>query len=259
MYAPIIPLAGYPGWTFLQKTAARQKAVLNKSPELVRDIDHFRAKIGKVRTADELVGDRRLLSVALTAFGLEGDINNKAFIRKILAEGTQKDTAFANRLADKRYLEFSRAFALDTGEPNTGNTSFVEQIVAAYQARSWETAVGGVNNDLRLGLNAQRELATIAASGSTSDTKWLSVLASPPLRNVIQGAFGLPSSFASVDLDTQMSVLRKRSQQIFGSSEIEQFKDPANMERLVKLFLVRSQASLAPTSSAAMALGLLRG
>lgn len=259
MFAAIIPMSGYTGWAFLQKTATRQQALLNKSPELARDIDYFKAKIGKVRTADDLVNDRRLLSVALTAHGLESDINNKAFIRKILADGTQAETALANRLADKRYRAFSKAFGFGDGAlPNTQAPSFVEKTITAYQNRMWEAAVGQTDNNMRLALNARRELATLAESGSTDDTKWLTVLGSPPLRSVFQGAFGLPSSFASVDLDTQMATMRKRSAQNFGGSELGQFKDPAQVEKLVRLFLVRAEASTAQASPAAMALGLFR-
>lgn len=258
MFAPIIPVGGYSGWAFLQKTASRQQAILNKSPEIARDIDYFRARIGQVRTAEDLVNDRRLRSMALAAFGLEGDIDNKAFIRRILADGTQKESALANRLADKRYLEFSRTFNLDSVTPNTANPAFADRIVAAYQTRQWEAAVGRSDNDMRLALNAQRELAVISAADSTNDTKWLKVLGSPPLRSVFQGAFGLPSSFASVDLDTQMATLRKRCRQATGDSELSQFQDAARIEKLVKLFLVRSQVSASQTSSAAMALGVLQ-
>lgn len=259
MFSAIIPTGGYTGWTFLQKTGSRQQALLNKSPEITRDIDYFKARIGKVRTADDLVNDRRLLSVALTAYGLEVDINNKAFLRKVLADGTEKDSALANRLADKRYLEFSKAFGFGDGAtPNTQVPSFVDKIVSAFQAHKWETAVGQTDNNMRLALNAQRELARIAESRSTDDTKWLTVLGSPPLRSVFQGALGLPPSFASVDLDTQMTTMRKRSRQVFGGAELDQFKDPVQTEKLVRLFLVRSSASATQTSSAAMALGIFQ-
>lgn len=259
MFAPTIPTGGYTGWTFLQKTTARQQALLNKSPEIARDIEYFKENIGKVRTAEDLVNDRRLLSVALTAFGLEADVNSKAFIRKVLADGTQKGTALANRLADKRYFEFSQAFGFADGSgPNMRVPSFINRTIAAYQTRKWEASVGQADNNMRLSLNAQRELAGIAASSSSDNTKWLRVLGSPPLRSVFQGAFGLPSSFASVDLDTQMTTMRKRSQQIFGGSDLGQFKDPAQVEKLIRLFLVRSDASASQTSSAAMALGLFQ-
>lgn len=46
-------------------------------PKIRNDEAYFRAKIGSVKTAEQLVSDRRLLKVALGAFGLEADINNR--------------------------------------------------------------------------------------------------------------------------------------------------------------------------------------
>ena len=43
-----------------------------------------------MKSAADLVADRRLLKVALGAFGLEGEIDKKAFIRKVLEEGTDR-------------------------------------------------------------------------------------------------------------------------------------------------------------------------
>ncbi len=47
---------------------------------------YFEANIGKVETAADLVGDRRLLKVALGAFGMDGEIDKRAFLRKVLEE-----------------------------------------------------------------------------------------------------------------------------------------------------------------------------
>ena len=40
--------------------------------------------------------------MALGAFGLQDDINNRYFIRKILEEGTTNEDALANRFSDTR-------------------------------------------------------------------------------------------------------------------------------------------------------------
>ena len=74
-FQPVIPLAGYAGWTFLKRTMEKQQAALQATPANQRDEAYFRANVGKVNSAKELVADRRLLKVALTAFGLEADID----------------------------------------------------------------------------------------------------------------------------------------------------------------------------------------
>ena len=77
---------------------------------MMRDTDYFAAKIGEIDSAEQLVSDRRLLSVALGAFGLHADIDNKYFIRKVLEDGVLKEDALANRLTDERYKSLTKAF-----------------------------------------------------------------------------------------------------------------------------------------------------
>ncbi len=64
-----------------------QRNAFRSDPTMTRATETFREKIGTIKTAEALVADRQLLDVALTAFGLEDDINAKAFIEKVLAEG----------------------------------------------------------------------------------------------------------------------------------------------------------------------------
>ena len=87
-FSPVVPSGGYAGWTFLKRTQDRQQAALQADPVFKRDEAYFRAKIGSVTSAEQLVSDRRLLKVALGAFGLDADINNKFFLRKVLEDGT---------------------------------------------------------------------------------------------------------------------------------------------------------------------------
>lgn len=242
-FAAVVPLGGLTGWKFLTRTEVAQRAALVRDPAIRRDVDYFRQKIGGVRTADDLVSDRRLLSVALGAFGLDADINNRAFIGKVLNDGTLTAGALANKLADKRYRELSKAFGFgDFAVPRTRLSDFADKIVAAYQARQFETAVGTRDGDLRLALNARRELAALAARPVSENARWFAVLGSAPLRQVFQSALGLPQSFATIDLDQQLSVLKERSGRILGDDAIAQFTEPDRIEGLIRRFLLRSAA-----------------
>lgn len=257
-FTPVVPTGGYGGWSFLNRTMEAQKKAFAADPALQRDEAYFRDRIGSIATADALVADRRLLAVALAAFGLEGDINNKAFLKKILTDGTFDPAALGNRLADKRYLEFSRAFGFgDFAVPNTKRSDFPDTILSAYEARKFETAVGAANGDMRLALNARRELAAIASKTLSQDGKWFTALGSPPLRSVLQTAFGLPQSFAGVDIDKQLTILKDRAEKLLGSPDVSQFSDPDKAEKLIRLFLVRSQAQSSPIAGNATALSLL--
>ncbi|MGC9418334.1 MAG: DUF1217 domain-containing protein [Rhodovulum sp.] len=261
-FQPVVPVGGYVGWRFLERTMERQQEVFNQSTVMQRDLDYFAEKIGDVRTAEDLVGDYRLLKVALGAFGLQDDIGNKFFIRKVLSEGTTANDALANKLADKTYFNLAEAFGFgDIGLPNTMESGFAEKIAEAYRTRSFEVAVGEQNSDMRLALNVERELSTLSEKDTGEEAKWFSVMGSEPLRQVFDIAFGLPESFASLDLDRQLAVYREKADDIFGSSDVAQFADPEKRDELVKLFLIRSEvrSGLAGYSPAQTALTLLGG
>lgn len=240
-FAPIIPFGGYSGWAFLKRTQATQRAALDTTAAAKRDEDYFRKNIGKVNSAEALVADRRLLQVALGAFGLEGDINNKFFIKKVLDDGTLTDGALSNRLANKQYEKLSAAFGFgDFSTPRNKLSDFADKTLALYKERQFETAVGSQNGDYRIALNAERELPALARKSSSEDTLWYTVLGNIPLRRVFEGALGLPKSFGSIDLDQQLTTMKSRLEARTGSDSLRQFSDPAKVESIIRRFLVQT-------------------
>ncbi len=260
-YTPVLPLGGYSGWQFLNRTLEDQTAALAGTPAQARDMAYFRETIGKVETAEALVKDYRLLRVALTAFGLQDDLPNKFFMQRILEDGVVDDDALANRLADKRYLEFSKAFGFGTDLPPLSRLpGFADKVLAKFEDRSFEQAVGEVDGDMRLVMNATRELPEMAAEEGSEATLWFRVMGNAPLRSVLETALGLPSSVGGLDLDRQLEIFQDRADAVFGSDSVRQFADPDNLDTLVRVFLARSQLSqFTATSSASIALILLQG
>ncbi len=260
-FQPVLPLSGYGGWGFLKRTMVRQQAVQQALPAQQRDEAYFRDKIGKADTAEKLVNDKRLLRIALTAFGLENDVGNKAFIQKILEGGTLKVGSLANKLADKQYQKFAAAFGYgDYSVPRTKISTFPDEILTQFRTRSFETAVGAQNNTYRLAMNAERELPALAAKSGSDVAKWYTVLGSAPLREVMQTALGLPKSFSAIDIDQQVSVLTAKTEAAFGSPKISQFADPTKLAALMRRFLLQSQmqGEAAATTPGATTLALLR-
>jgi len=260
-FIPVAPFGGYSGWSFLKRTLTAQQTAFNASAEVKRDTAYFQQKIDSVKSADDLVSDRRLLKVALGAFGLDADINNKVFIRKVLADGTLDTGDLGNRLANKQYAALSSAFGFgDFAVPSTQISDFSKKIVAAYQDRQFEAALGTQNNDLRLALNTRRELTQLASKSSSDTTKWYTVMGNAPLRQVFEKALGLPASFGALDLDQQLATLRSKTETTFGDNSVGQFADPLRVEGLIRRFLARSEAlaSFSSSSGGAAALQLLQ-
>jgi hypothetical protein len=258
-FQPTIPFAGIAGWRFLERTAARQQAAFERGPELQRDIAYFTEKIGSITSAEALVADRRILKVALGAFGLEGEVDKRAFLRRVLEEGTSDPKALAARLTDPAFRKLSDTFGFGSASgPRTGEAGFAAGIAAAYKARAFEAAVGDADNDMRLAMNFRREVAVLAAGDGGS---WYSVLGSKPLRAVFEKAFGLPAAFGRIDVDKQRDVLQDRVAVLLGSDSLTVFQDGAAVEKVITRFLARAQidAGAQFSGSAAAALALLRG
>lgn len=260
-FQAVIPTGGIVGWRFLQRTQEAQMDAFAKAPQAQRDRDYFLENIGKVKTAADLVADRRLLGVALGAFGLQDDLPNKFFIQKILQDGTRDGAALANRLADRRYARLAEAFRFGPGEvPQTGNPGAMERIADRHQRQAFEISVGESDENLRIALYAQRELTEIAASKMSDEGKWFTIMGLPPLRSMFETALGLPKAFGQVDIDQQLSVFREKTSALTGQSGVDQFTDPEALERLTNLYLARSQINAASSglSSGSVALSLLQ-
>lgn len=259
-FQPALPMGGLAGWAFLSRTYETQLATFAASPALARDSDHFRQTIGTVRTAGELVGDRRLLSVALGAFGLQDDLPNRALIRRVLEDGTASGDALANRLSDDRYKQLSDAFGFGPGQGlKTLRPGFAEQIIARFERQSFEVAVGQTDASMRIALAGQRELMRIAGETTNTDAQWFTILALPPLRKKMEVALGLPASIGQIDIDTQRDIFQDRARRQFGTDDLAELIRPETLRRITEAYLVRQQiaSGQASLSGSAAALSLL--
>lgn len=261
-------LGGIAGWKVLQRMEERQKEVLARDPVIQRQTGHFRDRLEITGTAEELVGDYRMLSVALGAFGLHDDIGNKAFIKKVLESDLDDRKSLANRLTDKRYLRLAEAFGFhdrnaqtehseDAKKP-TSKADLADRISSAFLDREFERRVGLGDESLRLALNAQREIESFSTRDSSDKTLWYEVLGSPPLRKVFETAFGYGTQFGKLPVDRQLKEMMKGAERLIGSSSFKTMAEPENTGNLIRNFLVRSEiATITSQNRFSAALALL--
>lgn len=260
-FTPAIPFGGLPGWAFLKRTYETQTQAFAAQTTVRRDEAYFRSNIGKVNSAEDLVSDPRLLRVALTAYGLQADMPNKFFVKKILTDGTLNTSALANRLANKQYQKLSAAFGFgDYATPRNKLSDFPDKLLDQYRKSAFGESVGQINNNFRLALNAETQLSELAQTRGSDRTKWFTVLGSPPLRRVFEGAFGFPTSFGAIDLDLQVKGMTEAARRLFGEGAVDQFADPDRVAVLIRRFLVRAEAQEASPfqQSSVTALTILR-
>lgn len=258
--SPIVPMSGLLGWRYLQKTYNQQLERHEGSPLISREIRYFRENISSVSSAQDLVADRTLLKVALGAFGLQQDLNSRAFVRTILESRQDDPKALANRIADDRYKDFTKAFGFSSASgPRTSNKVFTENIVQKYASQSFEIAIGDHSPDMRLALAAQREISALSTEDVSENTKWFKLLGRPPLRRFLETSLGLPSDFGKIDLDQQLATVKSKSLQHFGVKNFENFLDTNVMEKTIRRFHLLSQINAnEQMTSASIALQLLQ-
>lgn len=190
MYIPVIPVSGVGGLRFLEETEDQQIEALKNDAEVKRDVEYFKNNIASATSSDALLADRRLLEVALTAYGLESEIDKTAFIKRVLDEGTESDTAMANRLNDQRWTQFAEDFGY--GNVNSGGRVSAFQAAVELRFRP-DGAADPFENAL-----SDADIATFRANiGGIASVDDL--LADPTTLDVALSAYGLERGFYNDD------------------------------------------------------------
>lgn len=126
-----IVISTYASYKLVTRDIAVSLDRVASQPMIQRETDYFRENIGKVKSIDEFVNDYRLFNYAMKAHGLSDMAYAKAFMKKALEEGLSDPNSFANKLSDKRYVDFVRSFNFEAH---------------GAQATSYNPAVEGTQN-----------------------------------------------------------------------------------------------------------------
>ncbi|MCH2165454.1 MAG: DUF1217 domain-containing protein [Marinovum sp.] len=113
-FTPVILGGGLAGYNYIQRTQDTQLATLSNTSKNKRETAEVLENLPQVQTAQEIMDDPLLLRVALGAFGLDEDINNRAFIQDVLESDLSDSTSLANRLTDRRYLALAQTFGFNS-------------------------------------------------------------------------------------------------------------------------------------------------
>ncbi len=143
-------------------------------------MDRFREAASKHQDVESLLKDRRTLQVVLEAFQLEGEIDKRGILRKILTEDPAADGSLANRLSDRRWRELASAFA--TRQPIALTTTQIAAMTTTQVASLTAKQVAGLTTEQVRALSS-----TQVASLSTTQLRALgsaaiSVLDLPDVR-----------------------------------------------------------------------------
>jgi len=260
MYQPVIPLTGNGGWKFLQSTYDRQLQSLSNSPQVKADRSYLVEKFSEPVTKEAFLNDKRLMRVALTAFDLGGEEWKRGFIDKVLKEVSDPESTFLARLNNPKYTAFANAF-----KPVNGTIMItpeaLDQIAAEFNKSTFETAVGNVDDSMRLALNYQSDIKGLMGNGSSETAILYRLLGNVPVRTVLETSLNLPTDIRKLPIEKQAEILKTGIQKQLGISDVKDLADPDQVDRLIKRFhaLESVRNGAANFSPAANALTLLNG
>lgn len=258
MFQPVIPLSGFAGWNFLQSTYDTQLDTYSKSPQIERDVEYFKEKLGSPIAVEDFLSDPRLRRISMTSFGLNGEEWKTGYIRTVLEEVQDPDSSFLARLNNPQYTSFAEAL-----QPTDGQISLsaadLDLITSRYAAESFELAVGEQDDSMRLSLNYQDGIDELVTEGSTDQAVLYKLLGSLPVREVLETALGIPTDINNLDIDRQAEYFSERLNSQFGISSVQDLKTPENVEKVIQRYQVLQglNTNAAATSSASTALVLL--
>lgn len=222
-------------YTRLTTNMSKSLTQVATEPDVSRDTDYFLSHIGNVKTIDDFLGDYRLYSYAMKAYGLSDMTYAKAFMRKVLTEGVSDQDSFANKLSDTRYRQFATAFNFAAlGDQATSTTAATTDTATQYVTQTMEENAGDQNEGLRLALYFTRK-----ASGVTTAYQ---ILADKALTQVVQTAMGWSSTISSSDIDAQAKM-------ITDAIDLTDFQDPAKVTKFVQRFAAMWDATQAQSDS----------
>ena len=180
----------------------RYQSATEADPTVKNNTAYYLANIGKVKSISDFVNNYRLLSYALTAFGLQNETNAKGLITKVLEGGVSSSTSLANTLTDPSFTAFATAFdfAGQGAAAVTSSAAATTGTTTQYVEQTLEDTQGQQNKGVQLALYFARVAPTV--------TNTYGLLADSSLLNVVQTAYGITPS-SSINIDTEAANLGK--------------------------------------------------
>ncbi len=224
------------GYLAVTQNLTRYQAMTAAEPAVKTATAYYEANIGKATSIQDFVGNYRLLSYALDAYGLGDQINAKALITKVLEGGVSNPKSLANTLSDSRWKAFAAAFDfVGRGASSVSSTSAVKTTTADYVEQQLESDQGAQDVGVQLALYFQRVAPTISNE--------YGILADPNLLEVAQTIFGLSPATSATNIDAQAKALS----QLMPISDLQ---DPKKLQQLTERFTATYDLTYGPGSGA---------
>lgn len=258
VYQPVIPLTGYVGWKFLESTLDTQLEGFTDSASVRNDREYFQEKMSSPIAMEDFLSDKRLLRISLTAFDLGGEEWKVGYIRHVMEERADPDSTFLTRLNNQAYTNFANTFQVVDGKISLSSDT-ITTVADDFEQASFRSAVGDVDNNMKLSLNFQAKLGDLVREESSDSANLFRLLGDVPVRTVLETALNLPTSMQKLDIEQQADILKERMLSVFSISKVTDLTREDVMDKVIQRFhtmdtIANSQSTL---SSGSVALTLL--
>jgi hypothetical protein len=233
--------------TFLAVTQnlARYQAMTAEQPDVTTATAYYKANIGSVTSAADLVKNYRLLSYALDAYGLGNQIDSTALVQKVLEGGVTNPKSLANTLPNPAWKAFAAAFDFtDSGSASPSATASVTTTTGDYVEEQLESNEGQQDPGVQLALYFQRVAPTVTSS--------YGILGNENMLEVVQTIFGLGSTTTTSQIDAEATTVSK----LVPLSELQ---DPKKVTQLAERFGAAYDAKYGLSSGSSSSLTVVDG
>ena len=206
----------------INNNLSRYQSMIADEPAVKTASEYYTANIGKVQSISDLVGNYRLLSYALDAYGLGDQVNNTALVTKVLEGGVSSSKSLANTLSNPNWAKFAAAFNfVGSGASSISTTSAVSTTETDYVEQKLESNEGQQDPGVQLALYFQRVAPSI--------TTGLQIMGDENLLDVVQTIFNLPAETGSTNVQAEASEISRLM-------PLSQLQNPKELTQLTERF-----------------------
>lgn len=203
-----------------ERDAARETAEEESS--------YYSENILGIRSAEELLADRRMVDVILVSNGFDPEEVTDEFLKEIFSSDLTDEKSFVNQQADGAWAEMLASFNFDIeGNLTRDTVGTIQQRGAAletinqYVRQTLEENEGASNEAVRLALYFERKISGI--------TDAYEIIADDALAEVFRITFGYTEDFSNMDVDVQARIIEE-------NLDLSEMQDPAKVERFLQRF-----------------------
>jgi hypothetical protein len=214
-----------------------------KRPNIKRQIDEFRAAVENLRTPEDFFKNYKALRFALSAYGMESQIEYPARIRQAMMSDPSDRFSVANRMSDERYRQVMVDFGFfQKGIANLKKPEFIEFIANGFIINEFEKEAGQLNPALTEALYFRRKI------GQVQRTQQL--YGDLQLFDVVKEALAIPNAAVNASIE-------RLTERIEAGFDVKRVGERDYVEKFIKRYLAMKDMSSALQSGGGGSVGFL--